>query len=290
MDITGKIAVVTGGGRGIGLALCQALQRAGAAAVVAIDLPEAFEQKSRSDRQSAPTQPPVPPATSPAEDALPRAIAYSADVTDELALQEVLRRIERQVGPIDIYCSNAGVCRVGSCQTPNEQWQQMWDVNLMAHVYAARQLIPAMIERGGGYFLLTVSAAGLLTQIGSAPYSVTKHAALGLAEWLAITYHRQGVRVSALCPQGVQTAMLEAAGGTIGQLLKDSALTPEFVAQMALEAIAEERFLILPHPEVATYFQNKANDYHRWLRGMRRLWDQTAPDSGAFFAAAGETP
>jgi NAD(P)-dependent dehydrogenase (short-subunit alcohol dehydrogenase family) len=288
MDVKGKIAVVTGGGRGIGLALCQALQRSDAAAVVAIDLPDAFDVETQPDRPLAPSGPRVPAATGAAEDQPPQIIQLAADVTDELALRDAICRIEREVGPIDIYCSNAGICQVGSCQSPNQRWQQMWEVNLMAHVYAARQLIPAMVQRGGGYFLLTVSAAGLLTQIGSAPYSVTKHAAMGLAEWLAITYQRQGVRVSALCPQGVQTAMLEAAGGTLGQLLKDSALPPEFVAQMALDAIAEERFLVLPHPEVATYFQNKANDYHRWLRGMRRLWEQAVPDNDEFFAEAGE--
>src|SRR5262249_31901107 len=147
-------------------------------------------------------------------------------------------------------------------------------VNVMAHVYAARAVLPAMLARGQGYLLQTVSAAGLLTQLGSAPYSVTKHAALGLAEWLAITYADKGVKVSCLCPQGVRTDMVAQAPGGMGAMLRESLIEPEAVAEAVVAALAEERFLILPHPEVAKFFQNKANDYERWLRGMRRLQEK----------------
>jgi NAD(P)-dependent dehydrogenase (short-subunit alcohol dehydrogenase family) len=162
----------------------------------------------------------------------------------------------------------------GGVERADADWRRLWDVNVMAHVYAARAVLPGMLARGRGYLLQTVSAAGLLTQLGSAPYAVTKHAALALAEWLAITHGRAGIRVSCLCPQGVNTDMLRQAPPAIGDMLRATALEPEAVADAVVAGLAEERFLILPHPEVAEYFRRKAGDYERWLGAMRRLQDQ----------------
>src|SRR5262249_5575466 len=162
----------------------------------------------------------------------------------------------------------------GFSQVTNGDWQRIWEINVMSHIFAARAVLPAMLERGEGYLLQTVSAAGLLTQIGAAPYSVTKHAALAFAEWLSITYGDRGIKVSALCPQGVRTDMLMNALEGGGEFLKEGALEPEQVADIVVMALAEERFLILPHPEVAEYFRRKASDYDRWIRGMRRLQDK----------------
>jgi NAD(P)-dependent dehydrogenase (short-subunit alcohol dehydrogenase family) len=179
--------------------------------------------------------------------------------------------IERH-GRIDLFCSNAGIGGgEAGLETDGARWQDFWQVNVMAHVYAARAVLPSMLAAGRGYLLQTASAAGLLTQIGSAPYAVTKHAAVAFAEWLAITYGDQGIRVSCLCPQGVRTPMLESASAAARRLLGDSAIEPDVVADAVIAGLAAERFLILPHPEVAEYFTRKASDYDRWLRGMRRL-------------------
>jgi NAD(P)-dependent dehydrogenase (short-subunit alcohol dehydrogenase family) len=199
-------------------------------------------------------------------------------VTTDVAIeQDLIRLVEMatgEYGPIDLFCSNAGICLQGDVDTADADWQRLWQVNVMAHVYAARAVLPEMLARGEGCLLQTASAAGLLTQLGSAPYSVTKHAAVGLAEWLAITYGPAGIRVSCLCPQGVRTAMLEQATGGVADHLRESALEPEAVADAVIAGLAAEQFLILPHPEVAAYFQHKADDYDRWLRGMRRLHDR----------------
>jgi short-subunit dehydrogenase len=173
-------------------------------------------------------------------------------------------------GSVDLFCANAGIVGSGGVETSNDDWQRTWDVNLMSHVYAARAVLPGMIERGEGYLLHTASAAGLLTQIGSVTYSVTKHAVVALAEWLSITHADQGIKVSCLCPMGVRTNML-AGDGPVIDMLRESAVDPEQVAQDVVEGLKEERFLILPHAEVATYFQRKAGDFDRWLRGMRQL-------------------
>jgi short-subunit dehydrogenase len=183
----------------------------------------------------------------------------------------LIASVEEAQGPIGLFCSNAGIILEGGVETPDADWERIWDINVKAHIYAARAVLPGMIARGTGYLLQTVSAAGLMSQIDSAPYSVTKHAALALAEWLSITHHDQGIRVSALCPQGVYTNMLESAESGMGALLRENAITVEQVADATMAGLADERFLILPHPEVATYFQHKAGDYERWLRGMRRL-------------------
>ena len=189
---------------------------------------------------------------------------------------DVVRLVKQTIaehGAIDLFCSNAGIAVNGDEHTPDAEWARCWDVNVMAHVYAARAVIPHMLERGGGYLLQTVSAAGLLTHPQSATYAVTKHASLAFAEWLSMTYGDRGITVSALCPQGVRTDMLRRAEaeGTRRSFLLDSALEPEQVADDVVKGLEAERFLILPHGEVAEYVRRKANDHDRWLRGMRRL-------------------
>jgi NAD(P)-dependent dehydrogenase (short-subunit alcohol dehydrogenase family) len=235
VNVSGKVIVVTGGANGIGLALCRRFQSEGARAVVSADLANGF------------------------------------DVSKEPDIRRLVHETEANHGSIDLFCSNAGILIEGGVDTPDEDWDRIWSVNVKAHIYAARAVLPGMIARGTGYLLQTVSAAGLLTQPGSAPYAVTKHASLALAEWLAITHYEQGIRVSALCPQGVRTDMLGAPTTGMGARLLESALTPEQVADAVVTGLAEERFLILPHPEVAEYFRRKASDYDRWLKGMRRL-------------------
>ncbi|MFI0941877.1 SDR family oxidoreductase [Streptomyces sp. NPDC021020] len=174
-------------------------------------------------------------------------------------------------GGIDAFCANAGVATGGGPETDDAAWEAAWDVNVMSHVRAARALLPEWLERGGGRFVSTVSAAGLLTMVGAAPYSVTKHGALAFAEWLSLTYRHRGVRVHAVCPQGVRTAMLDAAGPAGELVLAPTAIEPEDVARAVLAGITDERFLILPHPEVADYYAARAAEPERWLRGMNRL-------------------
>jgi NAD(P)-dependent dehydrogenase (short-subunit alcohol dehydrogenase family) len=193
------------------------------------------------------------------------------DVGREADIVQLAERAVAAYGAIDLFCSNAGIALEGGIETPESDWRRIWSINLMAHVYAARAVLPAMLARGDGYLLQTASAAGLLTQIGSAPYAVTKHAAVAFAEWLAITYGDRGIRVSCLCPQGVRTNMLTEAQSGAGRFLLEGALEPEQVAEAVVEGLAAERFLILPHPEVGEYFRRKADDYDRWLRGMRRM-------------------
>jgi NAD(P)-dependent dehydrogenase (short-subunit alcohol dehydrogenase family) len=249
MIIEDKCVVVTGAAGGIGAALARRFAREGARGVVV------------ADRQA---------------DALSHvaqgidAHAVPCDVTDAAQVAALVDRTEDRFGPIDLFCSNAGVIAIGGENASDEDWQLSIDVNVMAHVYAARVLVPRMIERGSGYLLQTASAAGLLTQIGSAPYSVTKHAALAFAEWLAITYGDAGIQVSVLAPQAVRTAMTAGVedGGVAGI---DGMLEPDDVADAVIAGLASESFLILPHPEVLEYFQRKASDYERWLNGMRRL-------------------
>jgi len=200
-------------------------------------------------------------------------LAAVADVTDEQALDDLISRVESELGPTDVFFANAGVA-IGEdpVDTPDEVWDLAFGVNVRAHILAARILVPGWLERGDGYFVTTASAAGLLTQIGSAPYAVTKHAAVAFAEWLSVTYGDRGIRVSCLCPMGVRTAMLQ--GEELSHRVVKAAgavLEPEEVAGAVIEAVDQERFLILPHPEVLTFFQRKAMDYDRWLAGMRRL-------------------
>ena len=248
MKLAGKHAVVTGAANGIGRALARKFSAEGARVVIAdLDLERASTLASEID-----------------------GLAAAVDVGDESSLRALVERAEREGGPIDLFCSNAGIGVLGGVEVENEHWQEIWEVNVMAHVYAARAVLPSMLERGEGYLLNTASAAGLLTQIDSACYSVTKHAAVGFAEWLAVTYGDRGIAVSVLCPQAVRTAMTaESANGGVAGV--DGMIEPEEVADCVIEALGEERFMILPHPTVAEYLQHKVGDYDRWLVGMRRL-------------------
>lgn len=250
MILQNTIVVVTGGGGGIGRALCVRFAREGAQAIVVCDVNgEAAADVARDVGGTS-----------------FRADVSSASEVDALVADTLARH-----GRIDLFCSNAGIAVDGDEQTPLSEWDRCWDVNVMAHVHAARAVLPHMLASGAGYLLHTVSAAGLLTHIQSATYAVTKHASLAFAEWLSIAYGDRGIRVSALCPQGVRTEMLRRAASGGRTFLLDTALEPEQVADEAVRGLADERFLILPHPEVAEYFRRKAHDYDRWLRGMRKL-------------------
>lgn len=245
-----QVAVVTGGASGIGRALCRRFAREGARGVVVADL------DADGARQVA---------------AEVGGLAVPTDVASEAQVVSLVERATAAYGPIDLFCSNAGIAVDGGPEAPDAAWRRIWDVNVMAHVYAARAVLPGMLARGRGYLLQTASAAGLLTQIGSAPYSVTKHAAVALAEWLAITHAAAGIKVSCLCPLGVETNMLNNAPPAIAALLREHVLEPDAVAEAVIVGLRDERFLILPHPDVAEYCQRKAGDYDRWLRGMMRL-------------------
>jgi len=250
MHLNQKVVVVTGGGSGIGRALCRRFAAEGARVVV-VD---------------------IDPAAAAAVAREIGALAIGgADVGDEQMMTRVVAEVLHQRERIDLFCSNAGIAVDGDEQTPTADWDRCWRVNVMAHVFGARAVLPHMLARGDGYLLQTVSAAGLLTHIQSATYAVTKHASLAFAEWLSIAYGDRGIKVSALCPQGVRTDMLNRAAAGGRTFLLDSALAPEQVADDVITGLAEERFLILPHPEVAEYFRRKAADYDRWLRGMRKL-------------------
>jgi NAD(P)-dependent dehydrogenase (short-subunit alcohol dehydrogenase family) len=254
MELRGKVALVTGGANGIGRALCERFAAEGAAGVAVVDLD--------GDR-----------AGEVAAGIGDRALGLAADVSVEADLVAAVRATEERFGPIDLLVCNAGIGAMAGVDAPDEVWQRMWDVNVMAHVRAVRAVLPSMLARGEGYVLTTASAAGLLTQIGDAPYSVTKHAAVALAEWLAITHGDEGLKVSCLCPQGVDTDLLRAAtGGVSGEVVTaQGVITPEEVADAVIDGLRDERFLILPHPEVATYVGRKAGDPDRWIGGMRKL-------------------
>ena len=320
MDVANRVAVVTGGASGIGRELCLALASRGAAGVVVADVDAqgsvAVAQTIRSLGQ--------------------KAVAVTADVSREPDVQGLVSRAEEAFGRIDLFCSNAGIIVAGGVEVPDAAWSRIWAVNVQSHVYVARAVLPGMLARGEGYLVITASAAGLLTQLGSAPYAVTKHAAVALAEWLAISYGDQGIGVSCLCPQAVTTnlgatSQRELAGGTRGspprtdtatrgdawteergtsdegrhhpearrppggiggspprtdtvgsvslQAALDGVLTPDQVAVSVIDGLAAERFLILPHPEVATYERRRAEDRDRWLGGMRRLQARLAAKS-----------
>ena len=254
MNVAGKICVVTGGASGIGKALASRFVAEGAKAVVIADL-NADSVSSVAAQMGAQS--------------------FALDVRDETAIASMVAAIEAEHGQIDLFCSNAGIIGVDGAPwwatgADNDMWQRMWEIHLMSHVYAARACLPGMITRGEGYFLNTASAAGLLAQIGSAPYSVTKHAAVSFAECLAITHADDGIKVSCLCPQAVDTAMTAGTegGGVAGV---DGMLSAEAVADAVIKGLDAESFLILPHPEVEEYRQNKARSYERWLGGMRKL-------------------
>lgn len=273
MELKDKVVVVTGAGSGIGAALCDRFAAEGPRLIVAID---------RNGANAARTA-----AAASSSHSGVASHAVTVDVTDEAALSSTLRAIEQRAGTIDLYVGNAGIGSGVGVEGPNEVWRDVLDVNLMAHIYAARALLPGWLERGSGYMLITASAAGLLTNLGDAPYSVSKHAAVALAEWLAITYGDRGIGVSCLCPQGVRTPLLfpEDAQGEAETRSDDDILAldvvkaqriiePEEVAEAVVAALAQDQFLILPHPEVHDYEVARASDRERWLRSMRKLQAQ----------------
>lgn len=254
MDLKDKVVVVTGGGNGIGRALCERFAAEGARHVAVVDLELDAAQAVAATLDGS---------------------AHQVDVRDESQIATMVATVEREQGQIDLFCSNAGIIKTDAPQwwatsASNDVWAAMWDIHVMSHVWAARACLPAMIERGDGYFLNTASAAGLLNQVGDAAYSTTKHAAVGFAEALAITHGDDGIKVSCLCPQAVATRMIGAVedGGTAGV---DGVLSPADVAEAVVRGLESEQFLILPHAEVQAYRERKTADYDRWIGGMRKL-------------------
>jgi NAD(P)-dependent dehydrogenase (short-subunit alcohol dehydrogenase family) len=269
MDIDGKVAVVTGGASGVGRALCRGLADRGAGGVVVCDI----------DADGATN------VAAEIEAAGHRAIAVRADVSKEADVQALVASAEA-LGPVGLFFSNAGIIVAGGPEASDEAWARIWAINVQSHIYVARAVLPGMVARGEGYLEITASAAGLLSQLGSAPYAVTKHAAVAFAEWLSITYGDQGIVVSCLCPQAFTSNLLATSRRELGarelpdadgwaggsaQAAVDGVLTSEQVAAEVLDAIGTEQFLILPHPDVATYERRRADDRERWLRGMRRM-------------------
>ena len=256
MKVAGRVVAVTGGAKGIGRALARRFAREGARHVAVADLDDAGALAVAAELHGS---------------------SMRVDVSREADIATFIDTTERNHGPIDLFCSNAGIGIGRGLDTPNDVWQKIWEVNLMAHVYAARHLVPRMIARGGGYLLNTASAAGLLSQIGSATYSVTKHAAVSLAEWIALTHGHEGIKVSVLCPQAVRTDMIAGNEGDVASV--NGIMEPEQVAEAVVAGIEAEKFLILPHAEVAQYMQRKAQDRDRWIAGMNRL-QQRYKESG----------
>jgi NAD(P)-dependent dehydrogenase (short-subunit alcohol dehydrogenase family) len=274
MDITGKVAVVTGGASGVGRALCLGLADRGAGGVVVCDI-----DADGAGRVAAEIE------TGRGGAGGHRAIAVHADVSKEADVQALVASAEA-LGPVGLFFSNAGIIVAGGPEASDEAWARIWAINVQSHIYVARAVLPGMLARGEGYLEITASAAGLLTQLGSAPYAVTKHAAVAFAEWLSITHGDEGVVVSCLCPQAFTSNLLatsrrelgagelpdaEGWAGGSAQAAVDGVLTSEQVAAAVLDAVGTEQFLILPHPDVATYEQRRADDRERWLRGMRRM-------------------
>lgn len=257
-----KIIVVTGGASGIGRALARRFAREGARGVIVVDLDAAAAQ-AVADGLAANTG---------------TTLAIGLDVTDAVAVAEAVDRIENEIGPIDLWCSNAGL-GLGTVLGTDGDWDLSWRVHVMAHVYASRTVLPRMERRGRGHLLITASAAGLLTNMDTAPYSVTKHGSVALAEWLAIRYADAGLGVSCLCPQGVHTPMTAGSRRTSATRAAGAFIEPEDVAEAVVTALAEGRFLILPHPEVADYERRRADDRDRWLTGMRRVRARQATGS-----------
>ncbi|MGV6804617.1 MAG: SDR family oxidoreductase [Ruegeria sp.] len=255
MEVKDKTIVVTGAANGIGAGMARRFASEGARVVcVDIDLAGATEVARSIDGH-----------------------AFKCDVSHEDDIRDLIENVENSVGTIDLFCANAGILTLGGPDVPDDQWDRIWKVNVMSHVWTARHLVPRMVARGGGYLLTTASAAGLLNQPGAAPYGVTKHAAVGFAEWLALTYGNDGIRVSVLCPQAVRSEMTRGFENSVAAI--DGMLEPEDVAQACIDAIRNETFLILPHPQVLDYIRLKATDYDRWLEGMKKLNQRFATDS-----------
>jgi NAD(P)-dependent dehydrogenase (short-subunit alcohol dehydrogenase family) len=257
MRVDGRVVVITGAAGGIGAALARRFADEGAAGVVLSDLD-------------------LEKVVALADEVTTDAVGVRTDVTVEDEVRALVDTALERYGRVDLFCSNAGITSGAGVEADDAVWQRSWAVNVHAHVYAARAVLPAMLERGEGYLLQTCSAAGLLTAVGDAPYTVTKHAAVGFAEWLSITYGNRGIRVSALCPQGVDTPMLRDGldAGHVGARVtaaSGAVLSPDDVADAVVAGLDAERFLILPHPEVGTYLAHKTKDPDRWLAGMRRL-------------------
>ncbi len=249
MDVADRVVIVTGAGNGIGRALCRRM---------AVEDPRAIIVSDYDGDAAATVAREI------------RATSFECDVSDEDQVRDLVKFAKSEFGRIDIFCSNAGITAKGGTDVSNDQWQNMWDVNVMSHMYAARHVVPIMLRQGEGCLLQTISAAALVTEIGSAPYSVTKRAALAFAEWLAVQHGRDGLLVSCLCPMGVQTDMLDEED-PVHQYLQMDSLTADEVAESVIQGLADENFLILPHTRVEEFFQLKAEDYDRWLRGMQRL-------------------
>jgi NAD(P)-dependent dehydrogenase (short-subunit alcohol dehydrogenase family) len=249
VNVGGRVCVVTGGASGIGRAICRRFAAAGAQVVVSdIDLGRAEAVAGEIG-----------------------GTAFRADVSREADIVALVAQVEQRVGPIDLFCSNAGIAIGGGPETSDADWRRILDINFMAHLWAARVLVPDMLRRGQGYLVNVASAAGLITQLGSAPYAVSKHAAVALAEWLAVSYGDLGIRVSCVCPLGVRTAMLRSSDPPLAALLGPEAIEPETVANAVLDGVQREVFLILPHPQVREYLRRKVDDPDRWIRGMQRL-------------------
>jgi NAD(P)-dependent dehydrogenase (short-subunit alcohol dehydrogenase family) len=252
MEISGSHIVVTGGASGIGRAMVERFKKEGARALVVADMNGDGARAVAAEVGGTGVQ---------------------VDVSDESQIQALVESAQAENGPIDLFCSNAGIAVRGGVEAPDEAWMRLWSVNVMAHIYAARAVLPTMLARRSGYLLQTASAAGLLTQLGSAPYSVTKHAAVSLAEWLSVEYGDRGIGVSVLCPQAVRTGMADPAVGALSAspALVDGMLEADEVADCVVAALREERFLILPHPTVLEYSRRRTGDKERWLAGMRRM-------------------
>jgi NAD(P)-dependent dehydrogenase (short-subunit alcohol dehydrogenase family) len=260
VELTGKTYVVTGGASGIGKALAERFAMEAAQAVVVADIDEEGARRVADELAGA-------------------AIGVGCDVSDDAQVGELIARAEDEFGQIDVFCANAGIGTGSRLDAPDDVWKRVLDVNLLSHVYAARRLVPGWLERGEGYFVSTASAAGMLSQIGDVTYTVSKHGAVAFAEWLAITYGARGLKVSCLCPMGVDTPLVrggletegpEGLGARIVAAAGDL-LPPEQVAKDVVAAMREERFFILPHPEVREFYRRKGDDHDRWLHGMQRL-------------------
>jgi NAD(P)-dependent dehydrogenase (short-subunit alcohol dehydrogenase family) len=248
MELKDKIIVVTGAASGIGRAMCVRFAEEGAKFIACVDRDMAGAQETAK---------------------MMGGTAYEVDVSIKDQITGMIDTVEKDAGPIDLFCSNAGISVPGGVEVEDDAWQRIWEINVMSHVWAARHLVPLMSARGGGYLLNTASAAGLLNQIGSAPYGVTKHAAVGLAEWLALSYGDQGIKVSVLCPQAVRTEMTRGHEDHVAAI--DGMMEPGPVAEACVQTIRNETFLVLPHKEVETYMRNKTDNYDRWIGGMRKL-------------------